>query len=641
VFHLDLADTKYRMSTRFDCSARAGRIVRLNLLILIILLSQSALRAADWKPAASPLMTRWAKDVSPQKSHPEYPRPQMVRSAAWINLNGLWEYAVRPKKDDRPAHFDGSILVPFPIESALSGVMRRISPEQKLWYRRSFSVPQSSLGKRILLHFEAVDWEATVSIDKKRIGVHRGGYSPFTFDVTGAVVPGKIHDLIVCVWDPSDAGAQPRGKQVLKPEGSRYTPSTGIWQTVWLETVGESYFRDLSIEPDVAGSKVTLSSDVVGRTDACVITARVEIEDQRRPKPGRSIVATASGPAGKMLAIPIPPGEARLWSPEMPFLYDVDVRLTGRDGQVLDAVKSYFALRSIAVSCGPNVKTSRILLNAKPMFLIGALDQGFWPDGLYTAPTDEALRFDLETIKRLGFNLVRKHVKVEPPRWYYWCDRLGLVVFQDMPNGDRSAPELSREHPEIKRSAESARQFDAELKEMLDARRQFPCIVAWVAFNEGWGQFDTVRISRRIKEHDPSRLVIAASGWNDFPVGDIHDIHDYPGPSAPPGDPLRAAVLGEFGGLGLPIPGHLWAAKENWGYLTFKSRETLTAAYLGLARKLQPLVASRLSAAVYTQATDIETEVNGLTTYDRELIKVDAARVRSANQLLIQTIPTR
>ena len=477
------------------CNPRSARL-SLARLIFVFWVSHSVVRAADWKPAAGPLMTRWAKDVSPEKSHPEYPRPQMVRSTPWIDLNGLWDYAIRPTKDDRPRQFDGSILVPFPIESALSGVMRRISPEQRLWYRRSFSVPQASHGNRILLHFDAVDWEAAVWIDQKRIGVHRGGYSPFTFDVSDAVVPGKRHDLIVSVWDPSDSGTQPRGKQVLKPRGSRYTPTTGIWQTVWLETVGQAYFRDISLEPDAAGSKMTVATDLAGPTAACVVTAEIEIDQQGGSKARRTRIAAASGHAGKTLTLSIPPGQVRPWSPETPFLYDIEVRLTSRDGQVLDAVKGYFALRSIAVSRGPDVRTSRILLNGKPIFLIGPLDQGFWPDGLYTAATDEAMRFDLETIKRLGFNLVRKHVKIEPARWYYWCDRLGLVVFQDMPNGDQS----SRKRSEIKRSVESARQFDAELKEMIDSRRQFPCIVAWVAFNEGWGQFDTVRVSRWIKD---------------------------------------------------------------------------------------------------------------------------------------------
>jgi hypothetical protein len=355
----------------------------------------------------------------------------------------------------------------------------------------------------------------------------------------------------------------------------------------------------------------------------------------------RHMVGGGRAAPGTPITITIPPADVRLWSPDSPLLYNVDVRVSldpavkGGTGKIEDRVASYFALRSIGVAQGSDKKT-RIVLNGKPVFLIGPLDQGFWPDGLYTAPTDEALRSDLEVTKKLGFNLVRKHVKVEPARWYYWCDRLGLVVFQDMPSGDLHARENSKKRPEITRSAQSATEYDAELKEMIDSRRQFPCIVAWVPFNEGWGQFDTVRISRWIKEHDPSRLVIPASGWNDFPAGDIHDIHSYPGPAAPPAESGRAAVLGEFGGLGLPIPGHLWINdKKNWGYRKFESRDALTAAYLALAVKLRPLVESRLSAAVYTQTTDVETEVNGLMTYDRELIKMDAEKVRQANRELI------
>jgi Glycosyl hydrolases family 2, sugar binding domain/Glycosyl hydrolases family 2, TIM barrel domain/Glycosyl hydrolases family 2 len=624
------------MFAALDCFAQAVRIRQPDLFRLIVafLILHPDVAGAGWKPAAGPLLTRWAKDVSPDKSHPEYPRPQMVRSSAWTNLNGLWDYAVRPKGEDRPTRFDGSILVPFPVESALSGAMRRITPEETVWYRRSFSIPDSWRGRRILLHFGAVDWEATVWIDARKIGAHRGGYSPFTFDVTDAVVAGKRHELILSVWDPSDAGTQPRGKQALKPHRSRYTPTTGIWQTVWLETVGQSYFRNLSFDPEIPTGKVTLTTDVAGPSGDCVLTANVESPEAGETTPERILIASARGPAGKPLTISIPPRQVRLWSPDTPFLYDVEVRLTSRDGQLLDTVESYFALRCVAISRGPDVAISRILLNGKPVFLIGPLDQGFWPDGLYAAPTDDALRYDLEIIKRLGFNLVRKHVKVEPARWYYWCDRLGLVVFQDMPNGDRSA----HGKREIERSAESARQFETELREMIDCRRAFPCIAAWVAFNEGWGQFDTVRISRWIKAYDPSRLVVAASGWNDFPVGDIRDVHNYPGPSAPPADPARATVLGEFGGLGLAVDGHLWAAGKNWGYLTFQTSDALTAEYLHLAKKLEPLVASRLSAAVYTQTTDVETEINGLMTYDRELVKVDAAKVRAANKRLIDMV---
>jgi beta-galactosidase/beta-glucuronidase len=602
-----------------------------------------AASAGDWKPAAGPLFTRWAKDVSPGDAHPEYPRPQMSREE-WQNLNGLWDYAIRPRGDADVGHFDGKILVPFPIESALSGVMKRVGPDKRLWYRRDVLTPRSWRGKHVLLHFEAVDWEATISIDGRTIGTHRGGYSPFTFDVTDALIPGKTHQLIVSVWDPSDAGTQPCGKQHNKPQGIWYTPSTGIWQTVWLEFVSQTYIQDVRCVPNVAGRKVTVEADVVGPTEGCSVEAQVFFFDRRGPVPEMHMVGTGRGAPGTPLAISIPAADVRPWSPDSPFLYNVVVWVRkepvakGGKSESLDRVASYFALRSIGVALGPDKKT-RIVLSGKPVFLIGPLDQGFWPDGLYTAPTDEALRSDIEVTKKLGFNLIRKHVKVEPARWYYWCDRLGLVVFQDMPSGDLHARENSGQRREITRSAPSATDFDAELKAIIDARRQFPCIIAWVPFNEGWGQFDTLRVSRWIKAYDPSRLVDPASGWNDFPVGDIHDVHSYPGPAAPPADAGRAAVLGEFGGLGLPIPGHLWINdKKNWGYRKYESRDALTAAYLALAAKLRPLVESRLSAAVYTQTTDVETEVNGLMTYDRELIKMDADKVRAANTALVRAL---
>ena len=406
--------------------------------------------------------------------------------------------------------------------------------------------------------------------------------------------------------------------------------------------------------PDVAGNQVTINADIVGPTEGCRVEARVLYFTHTGQTQETHTVGTKSGPPGTPLTIPIPPTEVRLWSPESPFLYSIVVRVlkespvkggTGKSGtgtsdtsEVLDRVVSYFAMRSIGIAKGPDNQT-RIVLNGKPVFLIGPLDQGFWPDGLYTAPTDEALKSDLEVTKKLGFNMIRKHVKVEPARWYYWCDRLGIAVFQDMPSGDLHAHHRPGQQLEINRSAQSAKDYDDELKEMIDARRQFPCIVGWVPFNEGWGQFDTVRVARWIKEYDPSRLVDPASGWNDFPIGDIHDKHDYPGPSAPPANEGRASVLGEFGGLGLPIPGHLWVNdKKNWGYRKFDSRDKLTAAYLNLAAKLKPLVESRLSAAVYTQTTDCETEVNGLMTYDRELIKMDVDKVRAANEALVRLL---
>jgi hypothetical protein len=602
--------------------------------------ANAAAPRVDWKPAAGPLMTRWAKDVSPENAHAEYPRPQMVRKA-WQSLNGLWDYAIRPRNDEKPGNFDGKILVPFPVESALSGVMKRVGPEKRLWYRRQFTVPEASRGKRTLLHFEAVDWETTVTVDGQTLGTHRGGYDPFTFDVTGVVAPGKPHEIVLSVWDPSDAGTQPCGKQHNNPQGIWYTPSTGIWQTVWLESVPQSYVQEVGCLPDIAAKKVTIETVIAGPTEGYTIVATLV------SRIGFASV-TGSGPPGKPISISLhPDDDVHLWSPDSPHLYQVHVALqrirmgTVPEINTIDEIESYVALRSIAIGPGPD-KHTRILLNGKPVFLIGPLDQGFWPDGLYTAPTDEALKSDIEVTKKLGFNFIRKHVKVEPARWYYWCDRLGVAVFQDMPSGDQHARENSKRRPEITRSGESTSDFDAELKAMIDARRQFHCIVAWVPFNEGWGQFDTVRIANWIKQYDPTRLVDPASGWNDFPVGDMHDKHDYPGPSAPPAEAKRASVLGEFGGLGLPIPGHLWVdTKKNWGYRKFESRDALTQAYLKLAARLRPLVESRLSAAVYTQTTDCETEVNGLMTYDRELIKMDVDQVRAANTALVRLLDER
>jgi beta-galactosidase/beta-glucuronidase len=592
--------------------------------------------AADWKPAAGPLMTRWAKDVTPANVHREYPRPQLVRRE-WENLNGLWDYAIKPKAEERPSSFEGSILVPFPVESALSGVMQRVGPENRLWYRRAIKVPKSWATKRVLLHFDAVDWEATVWIDGKQVGVHRGGYSPFTFDVTDLATPDRVHELVVGVWDPSDAGTQPRGKQSNKPHGIWYTPSSGIWQTVWLEPVVKTYFQDLVFQPGGAPNSVILT--VTSPDAAVALPIEVDIFDRPPESDGTPAkIASAAGTSAIPLVLTVPSDLTTYWTPDTPQLYGATVRLFSADHkQVLDEVQSYFALRNIDALPGANDRVTRIRLNNRPVFLIGPLDQGFWPDGLYTAPTDEALRSDLETTKRLGFNMVRKHVKVEPARWYYWCDRLGLLVLQDMPSGDKSAPENASIKAEITRSPESAKQFEAELLELIASRRQFPSIIGWVPFNEGWGQFDTTGVVRTIKEHDARRLVTPASGWNDFPVGDIHDVHSYPGPAAPKADPTRAAVLGEFGGLGLPIPGHLWmSGAKNWGYRKYKTRDELTAAYLNLAAKLAPLVESRLSAAVYTQTTDVETEVNGLMTYDRAMIKMDPDKLYQANRGLIE-----
>ena len=575
-----------------------------------------------WKPADGPLMTKWAVEVSPENAHPAYPRPQMVRKD-WLNLNGLWDYAIRPKDASQPEELDGEILVPFPVESALSGVMKRVGPDNRLWYRRTLEVPNKWGQKRVLLHFGAVDWDTTVWVNGKQIGNHKGGYDPFTFDITDALKDEGEQEIVLSVWDPTDAGTQPRGKQVRNPRGIWYTPVTGIWQTVWLEPVPQTHLRRLILTPDLDHKRLRIG--VQGRDlEGCTLQAKVTMNGNWL---SRAVIEPDLWQPRKGFTVTVP--KVRLWSPADPFLYDLTVTVL-KDGKVLDEVTSYFGMREISVE-EDETGVNRLSLNGEPVFQYGPLDQGWWPDGLYTAPTDEALRYDIEVTKQHGMNMARKHVKVEPARWYYWCDKLGLLVWQDMPNGDRH---IRGDDPDLDRTKESAEQFEQELTNVIQAFYNHPSIVMWVPFNEGWGQYDTARIAELVKKLDPTRLVNSASGWTDRGVGDVHDIHRYPGPAAPAVGEDRAAVLGEFGGLGLPIAGHTWQDEKNWGYRSYETREDLTDAYLALIGKLRPLIAGGLAAAVYTQTTDVEIEVNGLMTYDRAITKMDVDKVRAANEKL-------
>jgi hypothetical protein len=571
--------------------------------------------AAEWKPAPGPLLTRWAKDVSPNKTLPEYPRPQLRREA-WQNLNGLWQFAVARAGEEPPVgkELTERILVPFPVESALSGVGKHAD---RLWYRRLFRVPKEWAEQRLLLHFGAVDWEATVWVNGTKVASHRGGYDGFSCDITDALKKDAEQELIVAVWDPTDSGTQPRGKQVRNPGGIFYTPATGIWQTVWLEPVHPAAIADLRIVPDAARGRAVVT--VTSRDPAAQSTVRLTCRD------GKESVSATKGRVGEPIHIIL--SDPKLWSPESPFLYDLRIEVLEK-GKVVDVVDSYFGLRSVAVQTdGKGVP--RLFLNGKPCFQVGPLDQGFWPDGIYTAPTDAALKFDIEITKKLGFNMTRKHVKVEPDRWYYWCDKLGLLVWQDMPSGDRS---IGGGDPDLVRTPESAKQHEAEFKALIDGRRNHPCIILWVVFNEGWGQYDTARLTKWTKEYDPTRLADCASGWADRAVGDVHDIHVYPGPGAPKVEKTRAGVLGEFGGLGLGVDGHTWA-KKNWSYSGTSSKSELTRRYERLLEGVYRLRDnSGLSAAVYTQITDVETEINGLLTYDREVVKVDQERVAAVNR---------
>jgi hypothetical protein len=564
-----------------------------------------AAAAAAWQLGEAPLTTRWTAEVNPTNAHPEYPRPQLVRTQ-WRNLNGLWDYAINGSMLRPPRDFQGKILVPYPLESALSGVMERLGETNTLWYRRQIDLPAAWRGQRVRLHFEAVDWMARVWVNGQMVGTHRGGYDRFTFDITDQLDWAGPNEIYVAVTDPTE-GDQPRGKQSRKQEGIFYTPCSGIWQTVWMEPVADVCIDRVKITPNgpeqavrlwVAASRMAEQVQVEVRA----VAAGVEV--------GRVVGAVNTELVLKL-------AELRWWTPEDPFLYDLEFIL--KDGEtVTDVVTSYFGMRTVNLRRDEQ-GTMRIALNDKFVFQVGTLDQGYWPDGIYTAPTDEALRFDIEFLKRSGFNLVRKHVKVEPARWYYWCDKLGLLVWQDMPSGNNA-------------TEEGRRNFEIELLRMVRGLENHPSIIAWVLFNEGWGQYDTERLTQWLKALDPTRLVNNARGWTDMRVGDLVDMHSYPGPDAPAPESRRASVLGEFGGLGLVVEGHSWSSRR-WGYLMFPDAKELGARYTRAFKQVWALHNFRgLSAAVYTQTTDVETECNGLLTYDRAIAKIDPEIILAANR---------
>jgi len=594
------------------------------LTILSLTPGQIPAGAADYQPVPGKIMTRWAQEVTPDNVWPEYPRPMMVRKE-WLNLNGLWDYAIQPKDQDQPQKFDGKILVPFPVESALSGVKKAVGPDNRLWYQRTFDIPHQWTGKRVLIHFGAVDWDATVWVNGSQVGSHRGGYDPFSFDITDALKKSGPQKIVISVWDPTDKGYQPRGKQVLDPEGIWYTSVTGIWQTVWLEPVPEVSIKNIDITTDIDSGLVTLTAHGQGHNIQKSTPHNYRIIAVASQ--GQDKVSSVEGALDAPMQLKIE--NPNLWSPNSPFLYDLKITLN-HNGYDIDTVVSYFGMRKIELK-KDQAGVNRLFLNNQALFQYGPLDQGWWPDGLYLAPTDEALRYDIEVLKKLGCNMLRKHVKVEPQRFYYWCDKLGLLIWQDMPNGDKH---IGPKNPDLVRSPDSVKQYKLELKRMIDAFGNHPCIVMWVPFNEGWGQFDTAAIVSWLKKHDPTRLVNNTSGWIDRGVGDVNDIHKYPGPGMAELEPHRAVVLGEFGGLGLPVKDHTWQDEKNWGYRSFKNSEELTTAYVNLINKLRPLIKKGLAAAVYTQTTDVEIEVNGLMTYDRVLIKMDIDQVRAANEKL-------
>ena len=599
-----------------------------NFLTMLLALALCGSTFAQWKPAGDKIKTSWGEQLDPKNVLPEYPRPIMERND-WKNLNGPWKYAITKKGDPTPAAYQGDILVPFAVESSLSGVGKMINEKEELWYQRTFDVPSAWRGKQILLHFGAVDWKAEVWVNDVKVGEHTGGFTPFYFDITSVLNKGN-NDLVVKVWDPSDRGEQPRGKQIANPHGIWYTPVTGIWQTVWLEPVATQYITNLKTTPDIDNNSVKVE---VAANTTSADKVEVKVFD------GKNLVAKGAALNGVPVELAMP-ANAKLWSPDSPFLYNMEVTLY-KDGKAIDQVKSYTAMRKYSIRKGQNGIT-RLQLNNKDYFQFGPLDQGWWPDGLYTAPTDEALVYDLKKTKDFGYNMVRKHVKVEPARWYTHCDQLGLIVWQDMPNGGPSPQWQARNYfngTEVIRSAASEANYRKEWKEIIDCLYSYPSIAVWVPFNEAWGQFKTPEIVAWTKEYDPSRLVNPASGGNHYTCGDILDLHHYPDPNMFLYDPRRATVLGEYGGIGLVVEGNTWVNdKKNWGYVKFNTSDEVTNEYIKYGKHLLELIRKGFSAAVYTQTTDVEGEINGLMTYDRKVIKMNEAKVREINQQICNSL---
>lgn len=602
------------------------------LAVAFVLLSLTV--SAQWKAVPGKIQTEWAAQVNPSLPLPEYPRPMLTRQS-WTNLNGLWKYAIVPKEtgENIPAAFDGDILVPFAVESSLSGVGRTVGKDSVLWYSREIEVPSSMRKGKVLLHFGAVDWQCRVYINGTEAGSHEGGYDPFTIDITRLLKKGSRQSVAVYVWDPSNEGEQPTGKQVKRPHGIWYTSVTGIWQTVWLEGVPDTYITGTVQTPDVDKGElhISVSTEGLRQGDEIKVTAW----------DGSAQVASQNAADGQEMVLKIP--DAKLWSPASPFLYDLKISVL-RKGKVIDEAGSYFGMRSISIAKDAG-GIQRMMLNGHFLFQYGPLDQGWWPDGLYTAPTDEALKFDVAQTKALGFNMIRKHIKVEPARWYYYCDKLGILVWQDMPAGDISGSvwdsrpgEISGDEPGKKRSAASEAIYRKEWKAIMTALHNYPSIVMWIPFNEAWGQFKTKEIVDWTKQYDPSRLVNPSSGGNYlYDSGELLDMHNYPEPQMPAPEVFgkdHVLILGEFGGLGLPVEGHTWVDKGNWGYQSFKNKEDLFSKYSEFINQLPKLITLGLSGAVYTQTTDVEVEVNGLFTYDRKVLKMPLDKMFRLHQQL-------
>ena len=588
----------------------------------------------EWQPLDGKIMSRWAKEVTPDNVWQEYPRPQFERST-WKNLNGMWDYVILKPNQPKPKSYEGKILVPFSFESALSGVGRSITPEDKMWYRKKFIIPSEWKGKRILLNFEAVDHDTNVWVNDIFVGSHKGGFDRFSFDITTFLNVRGNQTIEVSVKDGTNLSPQLRGKQHFKPSGIVYTPVSGIWQTVWLEAVSnEAYLGEVKITTDI-------DKGIVKITPFGHEALRSSYKVKASIYKNKSKIAEGSVSTNKLIELKI--REPKLWSPDNPNIYDLKLTLTNPKGKIIDQVNSYFGMRKISLGNHKGVKY--LFLNNKPLFHYGTLDQGWWPDGLLTPPSDAAMRYDIEITKAMGFNMIRKHVKIEPDRWYYHCDHLGILVWQDMPSGGKMVEKINgpttnkrgdkkyytnlqhvgRSDGDLNKNINESIQFETELRKMINIHYNSPSIVVWVPFNEGWGQYDTCRISDLVKALDSSRLVIPTSGWSLRNCGDIYDIHTYDVDlKKPPYHQDRATVIGEYGGIGLPIKKNLWNPNTiNWGYQTYNSQKELIESYEYKFNQILKMKEMHgLSGAVYTQTTDVEGEVNGLLTYDREVIKI-------------------
>lgn len=606
---------------------------KLSVLFACLSCLYSVSNAQDWKPVGDKIKTQWGESVNPLQPHPEYPRPQLIRDNNWINLNGLWSYTITDKNVvEIPNKWDGKILVPFAVESSLSGVGKRLTKDQVLWYHNVIAVPKNLRKGKVLLHFGAIDWRSEIFVNGKLVNTHEGGFNAFDVDITDYLIKGEKQQIAVRVWDPTDSGPQPRGKQVNNPHGIWYTPVSGIWQTVWLESVPETHIVSTKHTPDVNSKRLLFTANVESYKNGDQVL--VQALD------GQTVLTEEKFDVGEQGYLSLP--NVELWSPSNPKLYDLNVKVL-RNGKIIDHAKSYFAMRKISKKLD-ETGVMRMYLNDEFVFHYGPLDQGWWPDGLHTAPSDEALKFDIIKTKEMGFNMIRKHIKVEPARWYRHCDSIGVMVWQDMPSGDLGGNVWDM-HPgkisggllDKNRTVESEAIYRKEWKTIMDQLHNYPSIVVWVPFNEAWGQFKTKEIVSWTSQYDPSRLINGASGGNFQAPGDIFDIHNYPAPVMP--DPAiygkdYILVLGEFGGLGLPVESHTWQEKDNWGYQSFKNKEELKERYQSFINTLANQIKLGLSGAVYTQTTDVEIETNGLMTYDRKVIKISAEELYKMHQIL-------